>query len=64
MNTKNIVKQTRTKLKISTSQLADKVGTTENIIRAVEKGTYEPPVSLAQKISTALNSTTDYIFNL
>jgi len=61
---KNLIKVERTRLEISQSELADRVGVTRQTIYAIEKGKFTPSVILAFKIAKTLNADINYLFTL
>lgn len=59
----NKVRETRTALKITQDDLAEKVQATRQTIIAIEKGNYVPSVLLALKIATILDKKVEEIFS-
>ena len=58
----NSVRETRTTLKLTQDDLAEKVQATRQTIIAIEKGNYVPSVLLALKIATILGKNVEEIF--
>ena len=56
------MKLSRVEKNLSQQQLADKVGATRQTIGLIEKGKYNPSLSLCLKIAKALDKTLDQIF--
>ena len=59
---KNNVKFTRMKKGVTQEQLAKKVGVTRQTIGLIEKGDYNPTLSLCIAIAKELNQTLDSLF--
>lgn len=58
----NSVRETRTTLKLTQDELAEKVQATRQTIIAIEKGNYVPSVLLALKIAAILGKNVEEIF--
>lgn len=58
----NNLKEIRTKHGLSQEQLAESVGVTRQTIISIEKGVYQPSVSLALKLSKKLKQSVETIF--
>ena len=56
------MKLSRVEKELSQQELADKVGATRQTIGLIEKGKYNPSLSLCLKIAKALDKTLDQIF--
>ena len=56
------LKAARAALDISQQALADTVGVSRQTINAIEKGDYNPTISLCISICRALNKTLDELF--
>jgi putative transcriptional regulator len=59
----NNVRETRTALKITQDELAEKVQATRQTIISIEKGNYVPSVLLALRIASTLNKKVEEIFH-
>ena len=57
------MKSARAALDMSQQQLADAVGVTRQTINAIERGDYNPSVTLALKIAKILNATVEDMFS-
>jgi putative transcriptional regulator len=57
------VREERTRAGLTQIQLAEMVGVTRQTIIAIEKGNYTPSVLLALKLSRALKSTVEELFD-
>lgn len=60
----NSLKQHREKLNLTQQQLAEVLGVSRQTIIAIEKGNYEPSLSLAFKIANFFKSKIENIFEL
>ena len=58
------IKQLRENLKLTQQDLAQKVGISRQTIYYLERGTYNPSITLSLKISEVFNKPTDEIFYL
>ncbi|MFP3728020.1 helix-turn-helix transcriptional regulator [Priestia filamentosa] len=58
----NRVKELRKELKLTQAELGKKVKVTRQTISFIEKGVYDPSVTLAIKISEALNQEIGEVF--
>ncbi len=59
---KTRMKELRARHDLTQQELADMVGATRMTIVFLEKGTYNPSLRLAKKISIALNTSIDELF--
>ena len=59
---KNRLKETRTELKLSQSQLADMVGVSRNTISSIETGQFSPTAKLALVLCIALDKKFEELF--
>ena len=59
---KNILKEIRVANELSQESLAESVGVTRQTIISIEKGVYQPSVSLALKLAKKLNKTVESLF--
>jgi putative transcriptional regulator len=58
----NRLKELRTKHNLSQEQLGELVGVTRQTIISIEKGVYQPSVSLALKLAKQLHVSVETIF--
>ena len=61
---KNRVYEVRTKQKLTQQELAELVGVSRQTIIALEKGSYNPSLELALKLSKVLDENVENIFTL
>lgn len=61
---KNRVYEIRTKQKLTQQELAELVGVSRQTIIALEKGSYNPSLELALKLSKVLDENVENIFTL
>jgi len=59
---KNRLKEARSNLKLSQSQLAELVGVSRNTISSIETGQFSPTAKLALILCTALDKTFEELF--
>lgn len=59
---KNTLKEIRTANELSQESLAESVGVTRQTIISIEKGVYQPSVSLALKLAKKLNKRVEDLF--
>ena len=59
---KNRLKEARTELKLSQSQLADMVGVSRNTISSIETGQFNPTAKLALVLCIALDKKFEELF--
>ncbi|WND01412.1 helix-turn-helix transcriptional regulator [Temperatibacter marinus] len=59
----NIIKDLRTELKWTQSDLGIKLGVSRQTINALEKGKYDPSLPLAFKLARAFGKPIEEIFN-
>ncbi|MCF6361474.1 MAG: helix-turn-helix transcriptional regulator [Cyclobacteriaceae bacterium] len=61
---KNLVKLERTRLDLTQSQLAEKLGVSRQSIHAIERNKFNPSVTLAIKMAKFFNVTVEYLFDI